>query len=410
MTPYPQEGNQKPRVFRLPSQNALINRYGLNSEGAESVAMRLRQRVREYAYAIGFGLDEVAEQRVLDGEAGVPPGSLVKGKLMAVQVAKNKATPDDDIEAIKNDYVYCVNALARYADLIIINVSSPNTPGLRDLQRVEPLTKILKGVVAAAKSTDRKSKPAVMVKVSPDEDSDEQVAGVCDAVCESGVDGVIVGNTTKRRPDPLPAGYTLSDREAKLLLEQGGYSGPQLFERTVELVKKYRAMLDDGLRKLPAGKQAGTDRSQFPFSKPLPPSKTQREEIIAQKIQASIERDRANLKSPGQEEKKAPLFRLPDRNSLFSSGSAGQEVPAPSLSHYLHQLPPADSTSTTTNSTTSQRKVIFATGGITNGKQALEVLEAGASVAMVYTALVYGGVGTISRIKSEMREEMKRRR
>ena len=437
MTPYPQEGNPRPRVFRLPSQNALINRYGLNSEGAESVAMRLRQRIREYAYAMGFGIDEVAEQRVLDGEAGVPPGSLVKGKLMAVQVAKNKATPDDDIEAIKNDYVYCVNALARYADIIVINVSSPNTPGLRDLQRVEPLTNILKGVVAAAKSTDRKSKPAVMVKVSPDEDSDEQVAGVCDAVWESGVDGVIVGNTTKRRPDPLPAGYTLSDQEAKLLTEQGGYSGPQLFERTVELVKKYRTMLDDGLSKPLAGNQAGTDRPQFPFSKPLPPSRTQREEIIAQKIQASIERDRANLKTPGQEEKKAPLFRLPDRHSLFSSSPASQEASAPSLSHYLQQPPPLNSTSTTTNATTppretlrsklssagetsvesisddstaSQRKVIFATGGITNGKQALEVLEAGASVAMVYTALVYGGVGTISRIKSEMREEMKRRR
>lgn len=82
--------------------------------------MRLRQRVREYAYANGFGIDEDAEQMILDGEAGVPPGSLTEGKLMAVQVAKNKATPDGDIEAIKADYVYCVEALAKYADVMTI--------------------------------------------------------------------------------------------------------------------------------------------------------------------------------------------------------------------------------------------------------------------------------------------------
>lgn len=88
------------------------------------MAIRLRQRAREYAYASGFGIGEDAEQRVLDGEAGVPPGSLVEGKLLAVQVAKNKLTPDDDIEAVKADYVYCVEALARYADIIVVNVSN----------------------------------------------------------------------------------------------------------------------------------------------------------------------------------------------------------------------------------------------------------------------------------------------
>ena len=136
-TPYPQDGNPKPRgrvtlhcrrlssdsdqVFRMPSQNALINRYGLNSEGADHVAMRLQERVRKFAYAHGFGMDGLAEQRVLDGEAGVPPGSLVEGKLMAVQVAKNKFTPDEDLEAVTRDYVYCVEALARYADIIVVN-------------------------------------------------------------------------------------------------------------------------------------------------------------------------------------------------------------------------------------------------------------------------------------------------
>lgn len=436
VTPYPQDGNPKPRVFRLPSQRALINRYGLNSEGADSMAMRLRQRVREYAYAMGFGIDEIAEQRVLDGEAMVPPGSLVDGKLLAVQVAKNKFTADNDIEAIKDDYVYCVNALARYADIIVVNVSSPNTPGLRDLQKSEPLTNILKAVVSAAKTADRKTKPAVMVKVSPDEDSDEDIAGICDAVKNAAVDGVILGNTTKRRPDSIPAGYTLSNREATILLEQGGYSGPQLFERTVNLVKKYRKVLDEGLHR-------HTSDQFLPQSapeKPQPPpqgllSKDQSPNSLAdsttmEKIEGTVQRDLNHLKPPTPEREAAssaqPLLRLPERNGPPSSAlykpSSG-DPPTLSNSSHINQLPspeqlhadppgsvpaqrsgvlstntPASSlpypskrspTSASSMSTSSAREaiVIFATGGIANGSQALEVLNAGASVAMVYTAL-----------------------
>jgi len=310
VTPLPQEGNPKPRVFRIPSQNALINRYGLNSEGAERVAMRLRQRVREYAYHLGLGIGEDAEKVVLDGRAGVPPGSLVPGKLLAVQIAKNKNTPDNDIDAVRRDYVSCVEKLAKYADIIVVNVSSPNTPGLRELQKSEPLQHILTGVVAAAKSVDRRTKPAVMVKVSPDEDSDDEVMGIAEAVWKAGVDGVIVGNTTKKRPDAIPQGYTLPGTEASVLNEMGGFSGPHLFDRTLALVTKYRRTLDQGL--------------------------------------ASREkRDAA-------------------------------------------------------------QKVIFCTGGVATGSQALQLLNAGASVAMVYTAMVYGGVGTISRIKNEMRQELLR--
>lgn len=235
-TPLPQDGNPRPRVFRVPSQNAMINRYGLNSKGADHMAALLGQRVRDFAYAHGFGDHEQAEQRVLNGEAGVPAGSLIPGKLLAVQVAKNKATPDTDIEAVKRDYVYCVDRLAKYADILVVNVSSPNTPGLRDLQATAPLTAILKAVVGAAKGLDRQTKPYVMVKVSPDEDSDEQVTGICDAVWGSGVDGVIVGNTTNRRPGPVTKGITLPTEEQQTLKETGGYSGPPLFDRTVTLV------------------------------------------------------------------------------------------------------------------------------------------------------------------------------
>jgi len=375
-TPYPQDGNPKPRVFRLPSQKALINRYGLNSEGIDNIVMRLRQRVREYAYSMGFGIDEVAEQRVLDGEAGVPGGSLMEGRLMAVQIAKNKFTPDDDIEAVKADYVYCVDAVARYADIIVVNVSSPNTPGLRNLQRVEPLTNILKAVVEAAKKTNKKTKPAVMVKVSPDEDSEEQVQGICDAVWESGVEGLIVGNTTKRRDDLLPSGYSLPSREAAILLEEGGYSGPQLFEKTVALTKRYRMILDEGMEQKPETKPDATESatSQNPPADDLP-----------SRIQETTARDAANLKPDTPEaeasSKAQPLIRIPTRNNPFSTDtpSTSPDTPALSASHHINQIPPS------TPPTAPARKVIFATGGICDGKQALEVLQAGASVAQVIT-------------------------
>jgi dihydroorotate dehydrogenase len=295
------------------------------------MAAVLKQRVSDFAYAAGFGLQDESEQRVLDGEANVPPGSLVPGKLLAVQVAKNKLTPDNDIEAIKRDYVYCVDRVARYADILVVNVSSPNTPGLRDLQATAPLTAILTAVVGSAKNIERKTKPFVMVKVSPDEDSNEQISGICEAVWNSGVDGVIVGNTTNRRPDPVPKGFVLPEEEQKTLTETGGYSGPQLFDRSVALVARYRALLDQG-----------------------PPSA------------ADAKADTPATELEGAVEKAADVATLP-------------------------------------------RKVIFASGGITTGKEARQALDAGASVAMMYTGIVYGGVGTVTRVKKELREEMQKK-
>ncbi|PVI04440.1 FMN-linked oxidoreductase [Periconia macrospinosa] len=388
VTTIPQEGNPKPRVFRLPSQNALINRYGFNSEGAELVAMRLRQRVREFAYHAGFGLDEEAERIVLDGEAGVPPGSLHAGRLMAVQIAKNKTTSEQDMEAVKRDYTRCVEYLGKYADIIVVNVSSPNTPGLRALQNVEPLTQLLSSVVQAVKRVDRKTKPAIMVKVSPDEDSEEQVSGICEAVWDSGVDGVIVGNTTKKRPDPIPKGYLLPEKDASALLEQGGYSGPQMFERTLSLVKRYRKILDDGPKPLPppqssdkpvAGQSTGDEPDPSILSK-LNPTETLSETVKDAK--ASLSDATARLPSPSS---------LPPINV----DNIGDSAPTLALEQQESNAAPAPA---------NPRKVIFATGGITNGRQAREILDAGASVAQVYTAIVYGGVGTISKIKREMRE------
>jgi dihydroorotate dehydrogenase len=220
-----------------------------------------------------------------------------------VQIAKNKETDEKDETAVAGDYVYCVQRLAPYADILVVNVSSPNTPGLRDLQATGPLTRLLSAVVhEAARTKGRKDRPKVMVKVSPDEDEDLQMEGIVEAVHMSGVDGVIVGNTTKRRHGIVPAGVPLTQREQTALMEQGGYSGPAMFDRTLDLVGRYRQMLDAQSR---------------------------------------------------------------------ASGA-------------------------------QQQKVIFATGGITNGEQAVKILNAGASVAMVYTGMVYGGAGTVTRIKGEM--------
>jgi len=404
VTPHPQEGNPKPRVWRLPSQNALINRYGLNSEGAEHVAMQLRQRVREFAYHKGYGITAEAEQMVLDGAAGVPPGSLMEGRLLAVQVSKNKTTPDGDIAAVKRDFVTCVEHLARYADVITVNVSSPNTPGLRQFQKVGPLTEILSDVVDAARKTERRAKPAVMVKVSPDEDSDEQISGICEAVWESGVDGVIVGNTTKTRPDALPAGFNMPPKEAQILLEQGGYSGPQMFERTLGLVKKYRRLLDQGPKESSQPKKEKKQEARkTDIARNDEPVRSSPGKLEA--IAESEKRDAQRLKplNNGDDNlNKQPLIRLPEQSSLTaassssSSSSSSTATPTPSKPSGI-QVGQSD----------SSQKVIFATGGITNGQQALAILNAGASVAMVYTALIYGGVGTITRIKEEMRDEIK---
>lgn len=298
-TPRPQSGNPKPRVFRVPNLDGMINRYGLNSRGADDMAKRLRERVRRYARTVGL-----TEAEVLNGEGNVQPGSLLPDRLLAVQIAKNKETTGE--QGVIDDHVYCVQRLARYADVLVVNVSSPNTPGLRDLQATEPLTRLLSAVVNEAAKTDRRQRPKVMVKVSPDEDEEAQMEGIVQAVHRSGVDGVIVGNTTKRRQDLNPKGVQLTVKERKNMMEDGGYSGPAMFSRTLDLVSRYRKMLD-----------------------------------------------------------------------------------------------------ATSKSEKTSQKVIFATGGITNGSQALKVLNAGASVAMVYTGMVYGGAGTVTRMKREMTEETK---
>lgn len=244
---------------------------------------------------------------------------------------------------------------------------------MRDLQRQEPLTKILRGVVGAARRTDRRTKPAILVKVSPDEDSREQVEGICEAVRDSGVDGVIVGNTTNRRPNPLPTGTKLSETEAAIMLEQGGYSGPQLFERAVNLVKRYRRILD---RSLDHRWLAASQRNDI--------QSHSREEGY-NIIEASIDRDTSNLKT-SDDASTQPLIHLPECHiSSSTDGSDTSGAHALSISNYNEQSSYAD-TVVPSPARDPVRKVIFCSEGITNGRQALEVLNAGADLVQIYTA------------------------
>jgi len=113
----------------------------MSNTQAELVAARLRQRVREFAYYQGYGVDEDAKSLVLNGDASVSPDSFVKGKLLAVQIAKNTSTSNGDIEGIRRDHVRATRLLAGYADIIVVNISCPSAPDYRELQQVESLTK-----------------------------------------------------------------------------------------------------------------------------------------------------------------------------------------------------------------------------------------------------------------------------
>jgi dihydroorotate dehydrogenase len=193
VTPLPQAGNARPRVFRLPEDGAVINRYGLNSEGLEVVCARLQARQH------------------LSGVVGVNMG--------ANKDSSNRMT----------DYVTCMEKLAGLAAFATVNVSSPNTPGLRDLQGEQALSEILKRTLdvrddALAKG---KSRTSVLLKISPDL-SLQGLDGVLDVALASGVDGVIIANTTISRPSTL--------HHANVKEEAGGLSGRPLFSLSTHML------------------------------------------------------------------------------------------------------------------------------------------------------------------------------
>jgi len=224
LTPKPQPGNDKPRLFRLPKDEALINRMGFNNEGVLAAVERLKNGKRRV---------------VIGGNIG-----------------KNKVTPN---ESAQDDYTYCFNALYEHVDYFVVNVSSPNTPGLRALQEKEPLQRLLT-TVKALSLTKPVVKP-VLLKIAPDL-TREQLDDIVEILKATGVDGVIATNTTISREGLLTPADELSRIGA------GGLSGRPLAKRSTEVIAYLRSQLgkdypiigvggimsaDDAMEKLQAG-------------------------------------------------------------------------------------------------------------------------------------------------------------
>ena len=206
VTPKAQPGNDKPRVFRLPADKALINRMGFNNEGVEAVAERLRKwkTSRESSFTKA---SEDKYRMIIGGNIG-----------------KNKVTPNE--EAWK-DYEICFNALHAYVDYFVVNVSSPNTPGLRELQEKESLRKILVHLqqLNQAKEVQR----PVLLKIAPDL-TNEQLDDVAALALEIKLDGLVATNTTISREG-------LSQVSGVRSQETGGLSGKPLQKRSTEVLK-----------------------------------------------------------------------------------------------------------------------------------------------------------------------------
>lgn len=208
LTRHPQPGNPKPRLFRLIADRALINRMGFNNGGSAAAVNRIaRAKMRPNRPIIG------------------------------VNIGKSKVTPV--AEAIA-DYVYSAELLAPLADYLAVNVSSPNTPGLRGLQELQLLEPLLTAIKAAAKKTP------VLVKIAPDL-TDEQIIGIVELAVRLGLDGIIANNTTISR-DKL-----LTDDETVAAIGAGGLSGVPLAERSLEVLRIVRAVAPQGFTVIAVG-------------------------------------------------------------------------------------------------------------------------------------------------------------
>ena len=195
LTPKPQDGNPKKRLFRLKADSAIINRMGFNNEGVFEAVERLKK-----------------EHKVLIGG----------------NIGKNKVTPND--EALK-DYMICFDALFDYVDYFVVNVSSPNTPGLRELQDKEPLTRLLRELeVTNKKISNEKSvkRKPILLKIAPDL-TNNQLLDIIDIVADTKIDGVIATNTTIERK--------ILKSHGLLLEEAGGLSGKPLKDRSTEVIR-----------------------------------------------------------------------------------------------------------------------------------------------------------------------------
>ncbi|XP_048333500.2 dihydroorotate dehydrogenase (quinone), mitochondrial [Ziziphus jujuba] len=219
VTPIPQEGNPKPRIFRLRQEGAIINRCGFNSEGIVAVAKRLgaqhgKRKLDETSSTSPSSSDEVRH----GGKAG--PG------ILGVNLGKNKTSED-----AAADYVQGVHTLSQYADYLVINVSSPNTPGLRMLQGRKQLKDLVKKVQAARDEMQwgEEGPPPLLVKIAPDL-SKEDLEDIAAVALALRLDGLIISNTTVSRPDSVSRNPVAA--------ETGGLSGKPLFNASTNLLKE----------------------------------------------------------------------------------------------------------------------------------------------------------------------------
>jgi dihydroorotate dehydrogenase len=193
ITPKAQPGNDKPRLFRLKEDEAIINRMGFNNGGIETALLNLKKR----------------KTRIIIGG----------------NIGKNKITPNEEAYS---DYEKCFLALFNYVDYFVVNVSSPNTPNLRELQDKEPLTRILSSLMNI--NNQKKSPKPILLKIAPDL-SDEQLNDIIEIVSETKIDGIIATNTTISRDGLTVDDKTLTDIGA------GGVSGKPLSKRSTEVIR-----------------------------------------------------------------------------------------------------------------------------------------------------------------------------
>ena len=202
VTPLPQDGNEKPRLFRLPKDKALINRMGFNNDGVMAITTRLK------TWRTNSQLTTHNSQLIIGGNIG-----------------KNKSTPNEDAW---KDYEICFLALHDYVDYFVVNVSSPNTPGLRALQEKDSLSKILKNLQSL--NIKKENPKPVLLKIAPDLEQ-EQIDDVIDLAMEINLDGLIVSNTTISRSNLS----TTKDELDKM--GAGGLSGLPVKNRSTEIIQ-----------------------------------------------------------------------------------------------------------------------------------------------------------------------------
>jgi dihydroorotate dehydrogenase len=217
VTAGPQPGNPKPRLFRLPRDRAIVNRMGFNNDGAEVVAHRLALRA----------------ERVKTSRVGAARRENEPGQRGGASRRAGSMVPEHDEPAVLADYATSARLLAPYADYLVVNVSSPNTPGLRSLQAVDRLAPLLEEVRRVADDAAGRHVP-LCVKIAPDL-SDDDVVAVARLAGLQGLDGIIATNTTISRD-----GLT-SDAAEVDALGPGGLSGPVLRQRSLDVLKILRA-------------------------------------------------------------------------------------------------------------------------------------------------------------------------